>query len=442
MPKPFLLTLAVPFNPTSCIPKLAHWNNAIFPGILPLATTIPYAQVFSLMKSGMQFPLHALLCLMFAFGLAACGDSSNEPTRPARAAAAAPDKTGPFGVGHSAFTAIDPRRQNRSLAVQAWYPVDDEDRRDSPLTSYELAPGIGLTSGVAVDDLPVSSRPDQVLLVFSHGYGGINTASVVLMETLASHGFIVISPEHTGNSQSSGDDTFDEAAANRVPDVSFLIDEMTERSENPDDMFYQRIKGDRVGVVGHSFGGMTAVGMAAGWAGAAPEPRVKAIVPISAVFRAELQKDERSGPNAGFTRQQLERITVPAMLMGGTRDLDVFIENNSIAFAEMINAPVVYQVDIIGANHTHFANVCDIGNLLIGIGIGQDTWPAIGAGDLLEPYAQTCTAEAFPIAEAVRLENLYVVSFFKRYLQDDERYDRYLSPKYAESEPAATVSVR
>ena len=194
--------------------------------------------------------------------------------------------TGPFGVGHSAFTAIDPQRENRSLAVDVWYPVDDEDRGDSAPTSYELAPGIGLTSEVAADDLPVSSRPEQTLLIFSHGYGGINTASVVLMETLASHGFIVIAPEHTGNSQSSGEDTFDEAAANRVPDVSFLIDTMTGRSGDPDDMFYQRVNTDRVGVVGHSFGGMTAVGMAAGWAGAVPDPRVEAIVPISAVFRA------------------------------------------------------------------------------------------------------------------------------------------------------------
>jgi predicted dienelactone hydrolase len=89
------------------------------------------------------------------------------------------------------------------------------------------------------------------------------------METLASHGFIVIAPEHTGNSQSSGEDTFDEAAANRVPDVSFFIDTMNRRNHDPDDMFYQRVKTDGVGVVGHSFGGMTAVGMAAGWAGAA-----------------------------------------------------------------------------------------------------------------------------------------------------------------------------
>ena len=53
------------------------------------------------------------------------------------------------------------------------------------------------------------------------------------------------------------------------------------------------------------------------------------------------------------------------MLMGGTADVNVFLENNEIAFNQIVNAPVVYRVDIIGANHTHFANVCQIGDFLI-----------------------------------------------------------------------------
>lgn len=393
------------------------------------------------MKNSSRYLLHALTCLSLMLGLAACSDSSDQGTE---LPPDAPSALGAFGVGHSSFSAIDPLRDNRTLPVEVWYPVDDADRQDgADSTTYELAAGIGLPSEVAVDDLPVSARSDQVLLVFSHGYGGINTASVALMEILASHGFIVIAPEHTGNSQSSNDDSFDEAAANRVPDVRFLIDTMIGRSNDPDDRFYRRIREDRVGVVGHSFGGMTAAGMAAGWAGAQPDPRVAAIIPTSAVFRAELQEDERSGPNAGFSRQQLERIGIPTMLMGGTEDTDVFIVNNSIAFDEIINAPVVYQVDIIGANHNHFvANICDIGNLLIDLGILQESWPAIGAEDLLEPYAVTCTEDAFPIEEVVRLQNLYVVAFFRRHLLDDERYDFYLSTEYAEGEPAATVTVK
>jgi predicted dienelactone hydrolase len=260
------------------------------------------------------------------------------------------------------------------------------------------------------------------------------------METLASHGFIVIAPEHTGNSQTSNEDTFDQAAANRVPDVSFLIDTMVNRSQEQGDAFFNRINANNVGVVGHSFGGMTAAGMAAGWAGAEPDPRVKAIVPISAVFDGDLQSDERTGPNAGFTSEQLGRITIPVMLVGGTEDVNVFIENNDIAFEQITHSRFVYKLDILGANHTHFANVCDIGNLLLSLGIPQDNWSAIGAEELLEPYATTCSEAAFPIAEVVRLQNVFVVSFFKRFLLDDERYDYYLSGEYAERESAARIS--
>lgn len=375
-----------------------------------------------------------LICLIT--GLAACSDGSDRLLAPA----AAPDMPGPFAVGHSSFTAIDVLRDNRVLPVEVWYPAAPEDAGDGPLTSYPLGPGIALDSKIAEDKLPISASGKHALLVFSHGYGGINTASVVLMETLASHGFIVVSPEHTGNSQTSNDDSFDQAAARRVPDVSFLIDTMLERSRDADDVFYQRIDENRIGVLGHSFGGMTSVGMSAGWAGAEPDPRVGAIAPISAVFEADLQSDERAGPNAGFTAEQLARITVPVMLMGGTEDSNVFIENNSIAFAQIVNSGAVYKVDIIGANHTHFANVCDIGNLLIDLGILQDIWPDIGAADLLEPYAMTCSPEAFPIGEAVRLQNLYIVAFFKRHLLDDGRYDDYLGRAFATGEPAVTIS--
>ena len=93
-------------------------------------------------------------------------------------------------------------------------------------------------------------------------------------------------------------------------------------------------------------------------------------------------------------------------------------------------------MEIIGANHTHFANVCSIGDLLIDLGITQEMWPALGAEELLEPYEATCTPEAFPIEEASRLQNLYVVAFFKRHLLDQTGYDQYLSAAYADTEPA------
>ncbi|MBT8469846.1 MAG: hypothetical protein KJN97_13960, partial [Deltaproteobacteria bacterium] len=205
---------------------------------------------------------------------------------------------------------------------------------------------------------------------------------------------------------------------------------------------YQRIDESAVGVVGHSFGGMTAVGMAAGWAGAPADPRVMAIAPISAVIDGELQSDDRPSPNAGFTEQQLESITIPVMLMGGTEDINVPIGNNAIAFEQIVNAPRVFKVDIIGANHNHFAAICAIADWLLARGWGPDVWPTLGAEALIEPYEATCSPDVLPIDEATRLQNLYVVSFFKSQLRNEPGYDRFLTLAFAETEPGITVAVK
>lgn len=369
--------------------------------------------------------------------LASCGESAQSTTT-----LDPPDQLGAFAVGHRAFTAVDEARNDRELPVDIWYPTDRGNADTFEHTKYPLAGAIGLESEVALEEAPVAEMPNQILLVFSHGYNGINTQSVELMEALASHGFVVASPSHTGNAQGSSDDSFDEAAANRVPDVSFIIDQMFARSDDPSDPFGGRLSEAQVGVVGHSFGGMTALGMAAGWAGAEPDPRVRAIAPISPVVDPDLQSDTREGDNAGFTAEQLAGVTVPVMLIGGTEDVNVPIGNNAIAFEELVNAPVVYKVDVIGANHTHFANVCSIGNLLLDLGFSQEAWPALGAEDLLEPYEATCSPDVFSIEEATRLQNLYVVAFFKRHLMNQLGYQQYLSTDFAATEPAIDLSVR
>lgn len=370
----------------------------------------------------------------------ACGSesSSGDETRtppPEAPSVDAPDELSSFAVGHLTFNPVDSSRDDRELLVDVWYPVDPEDAEGLAPRQYTLAGIPGPESDVALADAPVASSKMHHLLVFSHGYGGISTQSIGLMEILASHGFIVASPEHAGNSQTNSDDTFDEAAANRVPDVSFVIDTMLSRNADPEDPFFGSIEEEGIGVLGNSFGAMTAIGTAAGWAGADLDPRVDAILPVSGVIDAGLQSDDRPSPNAGFTQEQLERITVPTMLMGGTEDVNVFLENNEIAFNQIVNAPVVYSVDVIGATHTHFANICQIGDFLIDTGIGPDQWP-IFAEDLIEPYENTCSPDVFPIEEANRLQNLYSVAFFRRHILGEEGYDQYLTSEFADTEPA------
>ncbi len=381
-------------------------------------------------RSPFAFPA---LALGAGIWLAGCSDTPAEDAAP-QEEVDAPDQLGEYAIGHDEFTVVDSARGDRAIPVDVWYPVAPADASGAR-TKYSLSGEIGLESKVAFEAPPALQASALPLLVFSHGYGGINTQSTSLMETLASHGFVVASPEHTGNVQGSLTDSFDDAAANRVPDVSAVIDAMLERSADSVDLMHGRLESGPIGVAGHSFGGMTAVGVAAGWAGASADSRVQAIAPISAVIDGKLQGATRDTPNAGFTEEALGGVDVPVLLLGGTKDTSVPIENNQLAFDQMTGAPVVYKVDVIGANHTHFANVCDIGDLLIGMGFEQDKWSTLGAEALIAPYEATCTDEVFAIDEAIRLQNLYVVAFFKRHLLGLNGYGQYLTAEYADGEP-------
>ena len=356
--------------------------------------------------------------LTAAIWVAACGSSSGSSTP-----VDAPDALGAYAVGHTIFTAVDAARDDRELLVDVWYPVDAADAATEPRTEYPLQGGLTLPSEVAVDDLPVSSEKARAFLVFSHGFGGINTQSTQLMEALASHGFVIASPEHTGNTALDNSDP--NPAEKRVPDVSFIIDTLFDRSDTPGDAFEGRIDESKVGVLGHSFGGGTAMGMVAGWAGADVDPRVKAIGVIAGVV----------GSN-NFSEDVLSTVTEPTILLVGTLDTNM-LANHRYAFGNMPNAEALFKVEVTGANHTHFANICDIGNRLISLGITKDLWPAIGAQALLQPYNDTCTEDVFPIAEAHRLQNLYMVAHFKRFLLDQTGYDQFLSAAYADENETA-----
>lgn len=149
-------------------------------------------------RSPFTFPALALgvgVCLV------GCSDTSPEEAA-TQEQVDAPYQLGEYAVGHDEFTVVDSARGNRAIPVDVWYPVAPTDASGAR-TKYSLSGAIGLESKVAFEAPPALQASALPLLVFSHGYGGINTQSTSLMETLASHGFVVASPEHTGNAQGS-----------------------------------------------------------------------------------------------------------------------------------------------------------------------------------------------------------------------------------------------
>lgn len=373
----------------------------------------------------------------------------------------APGATGPWAVGHRQLASVDTSRVHtgclggsndggacsaasecpggscvnapagRPLPLDVWYPID-ADASYGPFTAYVLTGPYTLASDLAHEDAAVSAAGARPLVVFSHGSGGVAIQSVHLMERLASHGFVVVAPTHTGNAQTDAaagipDVSLAQALLDRVPDVSFVIDHMLALAATPADPFFGRIDASKIGVAGHSLGGFTALAVKAGYQSIPPDARVDAIMPIA--------------PAASpLSDAELGNVTVPTLFMTGT--LDDLLADEIRAAGLIQSSPFNYRADVIGATHTHFANICDIANVLLSLGFGPSTWPSLGAGALVQPYYDTCVPPAFSIAEATRIENLYATAFFRRHLLGETVYDPFLTTSYAvANEPNVTFAV-
>jgi predicted dienelactone hydrolase len=360
--------------------------------------------------SGFRLVLHWACVVLLAASLGAS----------TAAAVDIPDVVGPNQVGHTAFSVFDAARAGRELPLQVWYPADATAwAAETVFTFTVLVEGaVGITSTVAKDDIALPAGGNYPLIVFSHGFGGFNIQSLGLMEHLASHGFVVVSPNHTGNTQGANPPSPD-PEADRFPDIAFVIDEMAAENLNAVSIFFGHVDATNVGVAGHSFGGMTAQFMASGYDGGAADARVKAIVPVA--------------PSSGrLSDAELQSITIPTTLVVGTKD---GLRPEAIrSYTEQSSSDLIL-IDVRRANHTHFANVCDIANALITGGLPPELWHLVGAEALIPIYYDTCVPPAFPIAEATRLQNLYAAATFRRYLLGETAYAPYLTKAYADTEP-------
>jgi len=345
-----------------------------------------------------------------------------------------PDGLGPYAVGYTRFDVRDDSR-DRTLPVYAWYPVRPADAVGPPAVYSVLF--LGLASPVAIADAPVARGGPFPLVVFSHGNGGTGLQSFFLTEALASHGFVVVAPDHVGNTLadllfgSVGDTEIFQSALDRPRDVSFLIDTMLARSALRSDRFYRAVSPFRIGVAGHSFGGFTALAVAAGFGGEAAsgfglevpadfepipaDPRVRAIVPISPASSA-LGDDE------------LGRIRVPTLLVGGTLDRTTPLVPELTRPFEKIPGRPLFRADLRRASHFSFTNACD----LIAVAEEAGLPPELVDDAVQGANQEGCAPELLPAEEAQRITNLVTVAFLRRYLAGDPRYERYLRPAWLE----------
>jgi predicted dienelactone hydrolase len=189
-----------------------------------------------------------------------------------------PAARGPFPVGVRSIKLTDPERDGRRLWTELWYPADErhrgQDLTRSTNDKYEIMagmPGLAAAWQQAVRDATPRGQAGP-LVAFSHGFGSHRRQSTFLCSHLASHGYLVAAPDHLGNTvRDVGQLIMGAVGAGRVPklyeampavvearplDLSAVIDQLTSRSvEGVPALDSER----SVGVVGHSFGGWTAL---------------------------------------------------------------------------------------------------------------------------------------------------------------------------------------
>ncbi|MCA9573696.1 MAG: hypothetical protein KC656_37950, partial [Myxococcales bacterium] len=178
-----------------------------------------------------------------ALTAAGCDDSA--PAETATETAARHAAAGPHAVGYTVLSHA--RGDAPALAVKAWYPTTAA-AADVAYDAVVKLPGFGadpvpFLGHAALDGAPAVEGGPYPLVVLSHGFGMNPEWYHPLAEHLASHGLVVLGPEH-----SEHDWATDVVAASgaRPREVSQTID-LAEAGA-----LGGAIDADRVAVIGHS----------------------------------------------------------------------------------------------------------------------------------------------------------------------------------------------
>ncbi|HJR07854.1 MAG TPA: dienelactone hydrolase family protein [Pyrinomonadaceae bacterium] len=191
---------------------------------------------------------------------------------------------GRFPVGVRTTEAFDAARE-RPFTCEVWYPAAQHAGQDiAPETqdSYTVPASDATLSQSVVRDAE-AARGIYPLVIFSHSSGGNRRQSTFLCTHLSSHGYVVaalnhseiVAPELARKSVETDDERaarWEAMIASRVPDIRFLLNQLLDGAAWDSEA---KLDPARIGIVGHSFGGWTAL------AAIDVEPRIRAVVALA-----------------------------------------------------------------------------------------------------------------------------------------------------------------
>ena len=168
---------------------------------------------------------------------------------------------------------------------------------------------------VAIWRSPFSGKAPVVL--FSHGYGGCETQSTFLMKQLAEAGYYVVAVRHqdarcgANGTPAAPEEKFGDAASWTEETYKDRRDDMVAvlAALKADTALKDKVDFNKIGLVGHSLGGYTVLGLAGAWPSWKMEG-VKATVALSPYCKPFVQ----SGALDAVANVQFQ---------GGTRDLGI-----------------------------------------------------------------------------------------------------------------------
>jgi predicted dienelactone hydrolase len=213
----------------------------------------------------------------------------------------------------------------RTIRTVVWYP-----------TAAGAGPIDPASDAVIDAPLGTAGAPYPVVL-FSHGSCGYPRQSLFLTALLASQGFIVIAPAHPGNTLNEypacGTSSAQlESYQERPRDVIFALDSMVLENADPMSAFYGALDESRIGMSGHSFGGLTTY----------------LVLPLDSRFRVAVAL----APALTGTVAP----TVPSLAMLG--QIDSVVDNDAIRTRYGASQPPKHLVEIGNAGHYAFSDLC------------------------------------------------------------------------------------
>lgn len=309
------------------------------------------------MPFSFQLARRSALFLCLLFFLAACQNSSSGRSGSSLGSDQSENAGGGSGGGDTVGNPGETPRPSQCSGSAS---------NSSTFESVKIANGLNVSIWYPSSIVQAAAACGGVpLIVFSHGLGACGNNYTMMTAELARQGFIVVAPDHADGSCGGGGlgsitpiltppDSWNETMyADRRADVQNTLDWATTAS-----WFAGYVDTDRIGAMGHSLGGYTAIGMAGAWP-SWRDVRIRAVLALAPYVAPYLADRE------------VANVQIPLMYQGATGDLLITPFLTGASGAYELTRSQKYLVMLSGGSHSMWASASGTeARLILDYGVG------------------------------------------------------------------------